>query len=187
MKGTEVVASYDDHGNRVNLTPKENDKIFEMVVDSDGDVLDQDPTERQEYRPVEIVFPEGVSGFDFPLDLPIGTDHKRMEERPWSEGIQVNPPNYAQEPIRYPHPRAIVDPEAYEAGEAFDMGIQQDSFDRGIGHSNAHVEIPLEGFNPKIYASQLDFGAGMPQRSRNWKAEYLEAHGREDEAYERDE
>lgn len=40
-------------------------------------------------------------------------------------------------------------------------------------------------FDPNILASTLDFGAGMPTQKN--RAEYLEHHGREDEAFERDE
>jgi hypothetical protein len=42
-------------------------------------------------------------------------------------------------------------------------------------------------FDPSILANQLDFGAGYPVSSRERRAQYLTAHGREDEAFERDE
>lgn len=50
----------------------------------------------------------------------------------------------------------------------------------GLLREEGHVD-----FDPSILASTLDFGAGMPTQKN--RAEYLEHHGREDEAFERDE
>jgi len=56
-----------------------------------------------------------------------------------------------------------------------------------VSQNSKHPDVLPPGFDPDIFANELEFGAGMPHSSREKRAKYLEFNGREDEAFERDE
>lgn len=139
----------------------QEEEIFEVTIDSEGNVLDVDPESLGEYQPVEIRYPDNenwpkeqiiqqdftgsISGFDFPM--PTDSPHTKYIQGEFTEPGKLD----------YP-----------EADNAFHP-----------------MDVHWPGGMTDILATQEHFGSGMIRWPK--RAEYLEHYGREDEAFERDE